>query len=492
MKGVKKCRRLISLLILCMCISFSLTACSKADKDGLDPENPISIEIWHHYNGLQKTAFDALVMEFNETLGAEKGIIVEAFSQGNVDALQRKVMESVTKKIGAEPMPDIFAAYADNAYQIDQLGHVADISEYLSPEEIDEYVDSYIREGCFGDGNGIKIFPTAKATEVLMLNKTDWDKFANATGASLEELRTWEGLAKAAEKYYEWTDSLTAVPNDGKAFFGRDAMANYIIVGSKQLGQEIFSVESGQVSIHVDEGIMRRLWDNFYIPYISGYYTAVGRFRSDDAKTGEIIALVCSTSAIPYFPDTVIIDDREEYPIESLVLPLPNFENTAPFAVQQGAGMVVVKSDKLRERAAVEFLKWFTDIDRNIRFSLESGYLPVKKEANDIRVIQKFLADAKDNRVTEKMESSLPVLMEQLESYELYTNDPFENGTNAREVLSKALIDKSKADREKVIELLEKGNTREEAVKEVATEENFQEWLRGLRESLAAAINGGS
>jgi len=94
MKGVKKCRRLISLLILCMCISFSLTACSKADKDGLDPENPISIEIWHHYNGLQKTAFDALVMEFNETLGAEKGIIVEAFSQGNVDALQRKVMES--------------------------------------------------------------------------------------------------------------------------------------------------------------------------------------------------------------------------------------------------------------------------------------------------------------------------------------------------------------------------------------------------------------
>jgi multiple sugar transport system substrate-binding protein len=282
------------------------------------------------------------------------------------------------------------------------------------------------------------------------------------------------------------------VPNDGKAFFGRDAMANYIIVGSKQLGQEIFSVESGQVSIHVDEGIMRRLWDNFYIPYISGYYTAVGRFRSDDAKTGEIIALVCSTSAIPYFPDTVIIDDREEYPIESLVLPLPNFENTAPFAVQQGAGMVVVKSDKLRERAAVEFLKWFTDIDRNIRFSLESGYLPVKKEANDIRVIQKFLADAKDNRVTEKMESSLPVLMEQLESYELYTNDPFENGTNAREVLSKALIDKSKADREKVMELLEKGNTREEAVKEVATEENFQEWLRGLRESLWTAINGGS
>lgn len=324
-----------------------------------------------------------------------------------------------------------------------------------------------------------------------MVNKTDWDKFSEATGASLEELRTWEGIARTAEKYYEWTDSLTPAPNDGKAFFGRDAMANYILVGSKQLGQEIFHVKNGQVSIAVDEEIMRTLWDNFYIPYVNGYYTAVGRFRSDDAKTGEIIALVCSTSGIPYFPETVIIDDSKEYPIESLVLPLPNFENTSPCAVQQGAGMVVVKSDKEREYAAVEFLKWFTDKDRNIRFALESGYLPVKKEANNVKVIEKYLAEMKDNKVMNKLQSSLPVLMEQLQTYELYTNRPFENGTDAREVLSKALIDKAKADREKVLELLETGKTREEAVKLVATEENFQQWLRELRDSLFAAVNGG-
>jgi len=30
------------------------------------------------------------------------------------------------------------------------------------------------------------------------------------------------------------------VPDDGKAFFGRDAMANYMLVGSMQLGTEIF------------------------------------------------------------------------------------------------------------------------------------------------------------------------------------------------------------------------------------------------------------
>ena len=51
-----------------------------------------------------------------------------------------------------------------------------------------------------------------------MLNKTDWEKFANATGASTNDLNTIEGVTKVAEQYYNWTDSLTAAPNDGKAF----------------------------------------------------------------------------------------------------------------------------------------------------------------------------------------------------------------------------------------------------------------------------------
>jgi multiple sugar transport system substrate-binding protein len=254
------------------------------------------------------------------------------------------------------------------------------------------------------------------------------------------------------------------------------------------LGQEIFAVKNGQVSLVIDDAIMRRLWDNFYIPYINGYYSAVGKFRSDDAKTGEIIALVCSTSGITYFPETVVIDDSKEYDIEALVLPLPNFKNTLPYAVQQGAGMVVVKSDRVREYASVEFLKWFTDKDRNIRFCMESGYMPVKKEANNIETIKEYMANSKSNRVTEQLQISLPIVVKQLQNYELYTNKAFKNGTEARRVLTGSLIERSKTDREKVVKLLREGRTREEAVKQVATEENFIQWLTDLKRSLEDAI----
>ena len=45
-----------------------LTGCSR-DPDAsvrLDPKNPVTVEIWHYYNGPQKTAFDDLVSQFND------------------------------------------------------------------------------------------------------------------------------------------------------------------------------------------------------------------------------------------------------------------------------------------------------------------------------------------------------------------------------------------------------------------------------------------
>lgn len=475
-------------IFVCFSLSIFLLGCSPDKNSRTSPGRPVLLTVWHYYNGVQKLAFDELVTEFNETEGLKKGIAVEAFSQGNIDDLERKVIESINGKIGAEPMPDMFTAYADNAYQIDKLGFATDIGDYLTEQEIKEYIDSFISEGNFNGKNEIKIFPTAKATEIMMLNKTDWDKFALGTGASLDNLKTWEGVAETAKRYYEWTDSLTLTPNDGKAFFGRDAMANYMLVGSKQLGSEIFNVKNGQAYLTINDAVMRKLWDNFYIPYINGYYKAVGKFRSDDAKTGEIIALVCSTSGITYFPDTVVINDSTEYPIESLTLPLPNFKDTYPCAVQQGAGIVVTKSNEIKESASVEFLKWFTKKDNNIRFSIQSGYIPVKKESIERKIMEEFLSADKDNKASNKLKAALPTIISQIQTYELYTTKPFENGTDARKVLEKSLLDKSKIDREKVVQLIEEGRSRETAVKQFATDKNFNEWLRGLKIELEDAI----
>lgn len=477
MVSQKKKRVFCALAVL----SLVITTAGCGNKSPLDPKNPTTITVWTYYNGDQLSAFDGLVEEFNKTVGAEKGIVVKSVSQGSVNDLETNVLAAVQGEVGADEVPNIFMAYADTAYTVDQMGQVMDLKDYLSEEEKSAYIDSYIKEGDFAGTGEVKIFPTAKSLEVLVLNKTDWDVFAGETGATYDDLADMESLVETARKYYEWTDARTPdVPDDGKALFGRDAMANYMIIGSMQLGQEIFEVSDGKMTLHFDKSVARKLWDNYYIPYIRGYFAATGRFRSDDIKTGNIIAYVGSSSSVSFFPETVSISDAESYPIEMDVLPCPEFAG-GNYAVQQGAGMVVTKGEDAEVYACVEFLKWFTADERNIKFSVDSGYLPVTKTGNDKDAIAGSGAE-----IEESMLKTLNVGVDMVGSNELYTTRAFEGGTKARNILEYSLSDKAAADRETVVGRMAQGMTMEESVAEFELDDNFDAWYEETLQSLQA------
>lgn len=465
---------------------FILAGCGS--KSPLDPKNPVSLTVWHYYNGSQQAAFDSLVEEFNDTVGREKGIYVQSYSQGSVSDLESAVRDAIDGKVGADAMPDIFSSYADTAYEVEQAGALANLSDYLSQEELSKYVDSYIEEGRIAADGTLRIFPTAKSTEIMMINQTDWETFAGATGASLEDLKTIEGVAATAQAYYEWTDGLTPdVPEDGKAFYGRDAVANYFIIGMQQLGVEIFQVENGEMTLNVPREELYRLWENYYVPTVKGYFGAYGSFRSDDVKTGDILAYTGSTSSAMYFPDQVELDSGS-YPIDYIVMAAPVFQGGRNYAVQQGAGMVVSKSDEQHEYAAVEFLKWFTQADNNLRFGCVSGYLPVLKEANSSQELEQVIAD-QGLSVAPKTYDCLSTIFNGMEDMTLYTNKSFKNGSAARKVLEYNLADRAAEDRASVVAALAQGKSLEDAAAPYVTEEAFEAWYQSFCDALNHAIN---
>ncbi len=478
--------KIIGLILLCF---FIVTGCdiSSKNKYGLDKKNPTAIEIWHYYNGVQKIEFDKMVDEFNKTVGKDEGIIVEAFNQGNINEITDKIIDITNKKVGTGKMPDGFLAYADTAYEINKLGLLSDFSKYLTKDEIDQYIANYIEEGKLVDDDKLSIFPIAKSTEILMINKTDWDKFSKETNADISKFETWEGIADLAKQYYEWTDSKTEAKDDGKAFFGRDAMANYMIIGSMELGEEIFK-EDGKSTVNLNEKAFRKLWDNFYIPYIKGYYGAYGRFRSDDAKTGDIISFVGSTSGAEYFPNSVIKNDEKSYEIEPMILQLPKFKGEKAYMPQQGAGMVLIKSDSKHEYAVTEFLKWFTEADRNTEFSIKSGYLPVKKKANNSEFIKNKIKENNDLHVSKKSQEAILTAIDQENAYEFYSNKAFYGTNKARDILEKSMLEKAKQDREKIKKQLDSGITRDEVLAKYETDENFSVWFEQLREDIKKVV----
>ena len=476
------------LLLVCLAAVMVCVLAGCGDRSPLDPKDPVSLTVWHYYNGTQQAAFDALVEGFNDTVGRELGIYVQSYSQGSVSDLETAVRAAIDGKVGADPMPDIFSSYADTAYEVEQAGALADLSRYLDQEDLDRYVESYIEEGRIAADGTIRIFPTAKSTEIMMINKTDWEPFAAATGASLEDLRTIEGVADTARAYYEWTDGLTPeIPEDGKAFYGRDAVANYFVIGMQQLGVEIFQVENGEMTLNVPKEELRRLWENYYVPMVKGYFGAYGSFRSDDVKTGDILAYTGSTTSAMYFPDQVELDDGS-YPIDYIVMEAPVFQDARRFAVQQGAGMVVSKSDERHEYAAVEFLKWFTQPDHNLRFGCVSGYLPVTKEASSVQRLEQAIEE-QELSVAPKTYDCLTTIFDAMEGMTLYTNKSFRNGSAARKVLERHLADRAAEDRAAVAEAIARGESLEEASAEYVSESSFEDWYASFCSARDAVVN---
>lgn len=461
---------LLNLLILASCSMLP------NNEKLLDPENPITVSVWNYYNGSVKDKFDSLVTEFNDTVGADMGIVVEAQSYGDVNELADAVFDSANKEIGAMPIPDIFAAYPDNAFRINKVSELINLKEYFSEDELGEIREEFLTEGMFDSQQSLKILPIAKSTENLYINKTYWDEFSAKTGASLDNLDTWEGLVQTAEQYYEYS---------GKAFFGIDGNANYMLVSAMQLGEEMFVFEGDTVRLNFSQDTAYRIWVNYYIPYLNGYFAKSGRFSSDDARTGLVAAYIGSTAGASYFPSEVAKGDGY-VPVDVITLPYPYFNGSKAYAVQQGAGMCISKSDDAHEYAASVFLKWFIDLPQNIEFAISTAYLPVKSQALNADAI---LAEMNSENISNTaVKKTIVTTMDMFKTHSLYGTKPFEGSYEIRSIIETHLLDRVKSDLEILNQRVESGENRLDVINELSSREQFDNWYQEFTAEIQSAL----
>lgn len=473
----------------------ALTSCSAESTDGQssgtggassvavgENSEKITLTLWHYYNSSTKDALDVIISEFNDTVGAEKNISIDAYSHSSVNDLATSLVDSANKVVGMAELPDIFSAYSDTALLLSDMGAVANMDDYFTADELALFQQDFLNEGRFDSEENLKIIPVAKSTELLFINDTDFQIFADATGVKLADLETWEGMAEVAEIYYNWTNDQTPdVENDGRALFGLDSEANFMLVAAKQLGEEMYDYQGEIVSFGFSEEGAQKIWDNLMIPYIKGYYGSLGSYRSDDVKSGDLLIYSGSTSSVYYFPDTVEIGRSETYDIEGTTMAFPYFEGGEKIAVQQGAGMVVSKTDATREAAAAEFLKWFTKAEYNLDFAVSTGYIPVQNDALSLDGVLEVLAENTEGEITNVVESSIYTTYDNmLEEYEFYSNKPFNGSYDTRNVLRYSISDTIAAKSIAYDALISEGVPHDDAIAELISQEQFTQWYADL------------
>lgn len=428
--------RLGSILLLTFCLT-GFGSCGQLNVSQLDPNNPVTIEFWHYYNGTQQAELDKLIATYNETVGASQGVKAVAASRGNVAELTTAV--DTAAAIGADALPDIIAGYPGTVCELADQDLLVDLSRYMSEEDKAAFKPEFLAEGRFPGDERLYLLPIAKSTEVIALNLAVWrdfvadnPQFADPAAA----FATWESVAQAAEAYRLWSG--------GRGMIGFDSLANYLIVGSRQLGVDLFAESNGQGTVNLDRNVLRKLWDIYYVNTVIGGFAEVGDYRADDLANGDLIAGVLSTASGPWLPTQ----------IELMILPYPTFEGMPEICVQQGAGLAVIKSDSLHETAAASLLGWLVRPEQNVNFAVSSSYLPVTDLALQSQLLRdslSLLAVGSPDQINTA--NCMNAFLEQMTNHQLYFPEAFSGSGDIRDLLEKSLKDTAKAARKEWLAL---------------------------------------
>jgi multiple sugar transport system substrate-binding protein len=380
-------------------------------------KSPVTLTLWHNYGGQMKETMDEMIEEFNGTIGREKGVIINVTSISGSSTLHDKLTMAANQDPGAPALPDITTAYPKTALILAKKDLLVDLNELFTSEELAKYIPRFIEEGKLNTDK-LYVFPTAKSTEVLFVNKTIFDRFAKDCNVRLEDLNTFEGIAKAAALYYDWTDQKTPdILNDGKTFYVPDSLFNLSLIGCEQLGDQF--IKNNRIDF--SSPAMAKVWENYFIPSAEGHFAIFDGYASDLAKTGDIVCSTGSTAGVLFFSPKVTYADNTTEEAELTILPYPTFEGGRKIAIQRGAGMCITKSNKEKERLAGIFLKWFTSPENNLRFVSSTGYLPVTEEAyGDIML--KEIDSVSDANIQKLLKVSRQMQMD----YEFYISPLFD------------------------------------------------------------------
>ena len=335
-------------------------------------KNPVEITFWHAMQSAQGESLTKLINEFNATHPRYK-IMPTAIA--NYNSLQQKTTAALTS---GQP-PVITQAY-ENWVANYMLGNrltpienfVKDPSIGLSQAEINDFYPIMWQDGYMPDGK-MWMMPFNKSNLVMYYNidmlkeagfnappKT-WNEFATMVKALTKEDGSQWGCSVGADvdlwyaMIYEWGGQVLS--KDYKTvLFDKDANAIAAVT------------------------FMNDLYKNGYIHFTTGY-----NYQTDfgNKKCAFTFASVAS-----YTYMDAAVGGKFKW-AEAEIPAGPKGQHS----VMYGTNVVIfgVNQSPEVQRGAWEFVKWFDAPYQTARWSMDTGYLPVRKSTLDLPVFKQFL-----------------------------------------------------------------------------------------------------
>ena len=360
-------KRVVPLLVLAALI-FILSGCG--EKSLLDKREPVSLSFWHVYGEQAGSPMDLLVQEFNRTVGAERGVQVQVTGMSSASKIGGYLLEAQNGGKDVQEMPDLFTCHIVDALELGE-DNLVDWNRQFTSDELSSFAAGFLDDGTAEDGR-LLVFPISKSTQLLMCNGSGFARFSAATGASYDDLATWEGFYETAGKFYDWS---------GNAFCALDYPIRAVELCAMEHGSGDFYTENGWYD--TDNAVFKESWMQFARSLAQGHVVVSDLYSNTQVMTGDVLCGLGSSAAILYYNDTVTYRDGTQEPMDLRVLLLPKTAGADALMTQAGVGLCAYKTTDQKAEAAALFVRWLTEAERNLDFVAQTGYMPVRNGAFD-------------------------------------------------------------------------------------------------------------
>ena len=360
-------KRVVPLLVLAALI-FILSGCG--EKSLLDKREPVSLSFWHVYGEQAGSPMDLLVQEFNRTVGAERGVQVQVTGMSSASKIGGYLLEAQSGGKDVQEMPDLFTCHIVDALELGE-DNLVDWNRQFTSDELSSFAAGFLDDGTAEDGR-LLVFPISKSTQLLMCNGSGFARFSTATGASYDDLATWEGFYETAGKFYDWS---------GNAFCALDYPIRAVELCAMEHGSGDFYTENGWYD--TDNAVFKESWMQFARSLAQGHVVVSDLYSNTQVMTGDVLCGLGSSAAILYYNDTVTYRDGTQEPMDLRVLLLPKTAGADALMTQAGVGLCAYKTTDQKAEAAALFVRWLREAERNLDFVAQTGYMPVRNGAFD-------------------------------------------------------------------------------------------------------------
>lgn len=374
---MKYIRTTISILLISMIVGFSLTAKGQAEKSSQSTH----VDFWHSNSGLLGDAMNHLVREFNDTIGKENNIVVEAVYQGMAADVATKLRASLQSG-RASTLPDLA--------QLDATGvmDVRDSSFMVSVEKLIDQDPSYslaeLQPGTVlsmtykGEMIGM---PFNASTILLYYNK---DAFREAGLDPNKPPKTLDDLASYAQKLVKYSADGKKVEQYG--YMGVPTSYELVSwIGQQNHLSYLTDFNNGHDGnpTHVlfdSEGTLANFLNKWRAVYNSGGLSN----STSDVRQQFIVQKTAmfstSTSSLSTILDSV--DGRFEVGVG--YFPMVDEHATGGVNIGGGALFVFDNNNDPGKKATWEFLKYLMSPEVQLYWHQQTGYFPVANRTYEL------------------------------------------------------------------------------------------------------------